>query len=425
MKLIYDISVLGLASYNLRNRTGIARVIEHVALGLKRSGNCDMNFCAYHQLQDHLLCRRYLQTMPELKSVPLIEPPSAKINRYARVADRLYPAPSDRKSTRIIRKILGVLLNNVGAGHDMINIPALASADVFHATFYEIPSVTRTFSRLRKFVTIYDLIPVLFPQYFNQKGEHLLNRVLKSIAQDDWVITISESTKNDLCDYLKFDPARVFVAHLAASDLFHPCTNPDELASARKNYRIPDGPYVLSLCTLEPRKNIDFTIRCFSRLVEEENIADLNLVLVGTKGWDFDTIFKELSHNKKLRERIIVTGFVADEDLAAIYSNASMFVYPSFYEGFGLPPLEAMQCGVPVITSNTSSLPEVVGGAGLMVDPRDGDALCQAMLDVYRRPLLREELSRKSIERARAFSWDACTEATVRAYQTALGGPQT
>ena len=190
---------------------------------------------------------------------------------------------------------------------------------------------------------------------------------------------------------------------------------------ARAKYGILDGPYILSLSTLEPRKNIDHTIRCFARLIRDENIRDLNLVLVGTKGWDFDRIFGELTNHDQLRDRIIVTGYVADEDLSAIYSGARMFVYPSFYEGFGLPPLEAMQCGVPVITSNTSSLPEVVGNAGLMVDPKDGDALCQAMFDIYRQPSLRDDLSRRSIERSRAFSWDICARETVRAYRSALG----
>jgi glycosyltransferase involved in cell wall biosynthesis len=141
---------------------------------------------------------------------------------------------------------------------------------------------------------------------------------------------------------------------------------------------------------------------------------------VGTKGWDFDKIFQELSNLPTLKERVIITGYVADEDLAALYSGAMAFVYPSFYEGFGLPPLEAMQCGVPVITSNTSSLPEVVGDAGIMVAPTDADALCQSMLNLYASSDLRSKMSFKSIEQAKKFSWQNCTEQTIGAYQLAL-----
>ena len=219
---------------------------------------------------------------------------------------------------------------------------------------------------------------------------------------------------------MHINPDRVVVTHWAASELFYLCDNDSEIESVKKKYQIPDAPYVLSLSTLEPRKNIDHTIRCFARLVEQENIHDLYLVLVGTKGWDFEKIFEELANSPKLKDRIIITGYVDDEDLAPLYSGAMAFVYPSFYEGFGLPPLEAMQCGVPVITSNTSSLPEVVGGAGIMVAPTDADALAQSMLDLYNNSDLREQMSFNSIEQAKKFSWQKCTQQTIDAYKAAL-----
>jgi glycosyltransferase involved in cell wall biosynthesis len=121
-----------------------------------------------------------------------------------------------------------------------------------------------------------------------------------------------------------------------------------------------------------------------------------------------------------VRDRIVMTGYVAEDDLAPLYSGALAFVYPSLYEGFGLPPLEAMQCGTPVITSNTSSLPEVVGDAGIMVDPLDQDALCDALSRVHGSAALRRELSRRSLARARQFSWERCIDQTLAAYRTAL-----
>lgn len=176
----------------------------------------------------------------------------------------------------------------------------------------------------------------------------------------------------------------------------------------------------MSLNTLEPRKNLGHLIQCFRKLVYQEKINDLYLVLAGGKGWLYNKLFEEIYRCEALKDRVIVTGYVADEDLAALYSDALAFVYTSFYEGFGLPPLEAMQCGVPVITSNTSSLPEVVGDAGIMVAPTDADMLCHSMLALYTKSSLREAMSLKSLERAKQFSWEKCTQETLAAYKFAL-----
>ena len=143
-------------------------------------------------------------------------------------------------------------------------------------------------------------------------------------------------------------------------------------------------------------------------------------MLVGPKGWDYDLIFKATVEAQNISDYVIFTDFVDDEDLSPLYSGAMAFIYLSLYEGFGLPPLEAMQCGAPVITSNTSSLPEVVGDAGKMFDPMDTDGVCQAILDVYSGPELREKMRQRSLERAKLFGWERCTRETIAAYQTAL-----
>ena len=223
-------------------------------------------------------------------------------------------------------------------------------------------------------------------------------------------------------NYLDFvDPDNVSVTHLAASSLFHPIEDENIIETAKKKYHIPIHPYMLGLSTLEPRKNIELTIRAFTDLVCQEKIKNLNLVLVGGKGWNFDSIFKEVNLTPDVKERVFFTGFVEDKDLSAIYSGSMAFVYPSLYEGFGLPPLEAMQCGIPVITSDNSSLPEVVGDAGIMIDANDKEALCHAVLDLYRSPGLRETMKKKSVKQAKKFSWERCTDETINAYEKALG----
>jgi glycosyltransferase involved in cell wall biosynthesis len=244
---------------------------------------------------------------------------------------------------------------------------------------------------------------------------------VNSLGPEDFSVVISQCTKDDLCNLRPdIDPARVFVTYLAASDTFKPCSDAEQLKLVRKKYSLGDAPYFLSLSTLEPRKNITHTIRSFAKLVIEERLHDLNLVLAGGKGWLYEQIFQEISGLDEVKDRIIVTGYIDDNDLPALYSGALAFVYPSLYEGFGLPPLEAMQCGVPVITSNTSALPEVVGKAGIMLDPHDVDGMCQAMLNLYRNSYTRNSLASQGLARAKEFSWARCTKDTVAAYRTAL-----
>jgi glycosyltransferase involved in cell wall biosynthesis len=295
--------------------------------------------------------------------------------------------------------------------------------DIYHSTIFEIPKQVRDYKHVKPFLTIYDLIPIMYPSFFEVKPKrtHFLNAILESLQIEDWIICISESTKNDLCEYRRVDPFRIFVTPLAADrQVFYPCTSPQRKNIIFEKYSIPDAPFFLGLSTLEPRKNIAHTVKCFLALLAQEKIENVNLVLVGAKGWKYHEIFEAAGCLPELSDRIIFTGFVDDEDLATIYSNALAFIYMSLYEGFGLPPLEAMNCGIPVITSNTSSLPEVVGDAGIMLPPSDRDLLCQAMLKIYSQEGLRNELSVKSLDRCSLFSWNRTCEATIRAYKTAM-----
>ena len=178
---------------------------------------------------------------------------------------------------------------------------------------------------------------------------------------------------------------------------------------------------MLSVCTFEPRKNLRHLVRSFVELLRAHpELSDLTLVLTGGEGWMFGPILAELAGTALPSGRIITTGYVPDADLAPLYSGASAFLYLSRYEGFGLPPLEAMQCGTPVIVSNTSSLPEVVGDAGILLSPDDRDGLCQAILDLHLHPDRRARLAEQSIQRARQFSWAGNVRQTAEVYRLAL-----
>ena len=446
MKVVYDLTVLSYAASTPAARTGINRVVETVARGLAAHPECDLLlYLGAHHAYWNPGFDAYFHTVTagdeDLRRAPLLHPKYRRARwRLSLRQERLNARISDaanlkthiarrdwaaagrelKLSDRVARRLVSGV-DSLMEGLQPRETGRLRSADIFHSPFTSILPQARRAKKARFFLTVYDLIPLLRPDLFEPGPIAAVQSALASLRPGDWVLAISQATKDDLCRLTGIDPSHVFVTHLAASpQTFYRCEDEEQLARVRRKYAIPDGPYLLSLSTLEPRKNIDHVIRNFVRLVEEEKIEDLSLVLVGIKGWKFDAIFDAISQNSKLRERIIVTGFAPDEDLAALYSGAMAFAYLSIYEGFGLPPLEAMQCGVPVITSDNSSLPEVVGDAGIMLDAHDSDGLCQTLRDLYNDPARRGAMSEKSLRQAARFSWGRCVDDTVAAYKTAL-----
>ena len=430
MKVLYDITVLGIGHVNQRSRTGIFRVVENIAMELVKIPDLEIEFCSSESIIELIACQYYLNMTDEFSGIKFHVPDNAKwaislfksVDEYKRKSNLYNKSTFFKKiidflTYRFIWAFQKVSLKN---GIYLQNNPQ--SFDLYHSPFLPLPANLKKHHFKASVITIYDMIPVLFPYYFENRTIESMKKVYESISDKTWVTCISDTTKKDLLEYKygSINPNKVFVTTLAASNYFYKSNNKDWNNECLLNYNIPSQPYVLSLCTFEPRKNIVHSINSFVKMVEKYNINDLNFVLVGNKGWDFDSIFDRLDSCTLPRSRFIVTGFVPDEHLAAIYSEAMMFVYPSFYEGFGLPPLEAMQCGVPVITSNNSSLPEVVGDAAIMIDPNNQLALKDAMYKLYSDEELRQQLSEKGIERSKLFSWKKCADQTVAAYKSSL-----
>ncbi len=265
-------------------------------------------------------------------------------------------------------------------------------------------------------ITVHDLI-----RYFDLKGygafihrpnlrdRFYLNLDYKGIRKAMGIIASSQATKNDLMHYLDIPDERISVVHLGVDHgLFKPVSR-----------RIYNDPYVLFVGSEQPRKNLAQLLKAFSWLKNEPRFKDLKLVKVGRAGGreaDFRRQTMEVIDALGLVSEVIFAEFVPKVDLPAYYSGADVFVLPSLYEGFGFPPLEAMACGCPAVTSNTSSLSEVVGDAGIMVDPYDTDSLAQAMRQVLTNNELRADMVRKGLEQAKKFSWEKAAEQTQEVY---------
>ncbi len=267
-------------------------------------------------------------------------------------------------------------------------------------------------------VTVHDLSFVRYPQMFTRAKRMYLQQFTRwTLARAQAVIADSASTRRDLIELLGAPEERVVVVHAGIDEELAPATDEEALEAFRQRHDLPRE-MILFLGTLEPRKNIPTLIEAYGQLYRAGRIAH-TLVIAGGKGWLYDEVYATVER-LGLQDAVRFTGYVAAEELPLWYSAADLFCYPSFYEGFGLPPLEAMACGTPVITSNVSSLPEVVGDAGLLVDPHDAQALAQAIEQVLGDHALHERLRHAGLERAASFSWRACAEGTSAAYHRVL-----
>lgn len=270
-------------------------------------------------------------------------------------------------------------------------------------------------------VTVHDLSFLFYPQGFRAMNRFYLRLFARlSVQRARRVIAVSESTKRDLVRQYGLLPGKVDIVHNGVDPIFRvmPAT---QVAAFRAKHALPER-FILFVGTLEPRKNVSRLMEAYARLPSTRP----PLLLVGGKGWLYDEVFA-CAQTLGLNNEMVFVGYVPIEDLPLWYNAAELFVYPSLYEGFGLPPLEAMACGTPVITSETSSLPEVVGGAALCIDPTDTEALAAAMQQALADADLREQMRSTGLAQARGFSWQATALGTVASYRRALsveGGGQ-
>lgn len=281
---------------------------------------------------------------------------------------------------------------------------------LYHGTNYDLPQFPG-----KKIVTIHDLSILTMPEFHPiERVNFLAKEIKRSIDNADAIITDSLFIKEEIVEHFKIDQKHIHVVNLAHSGEFF---QRDELATLNtlNKYGLSHGQYTLYAGTIEPRKNISNLINSYSRLPQTIR-SKYPLVLVGHKGWNNEGIF-ELIENAQKEGWLIYLGFVTEDDLPLLYSGARLFAFPSIYEGFGLPVLEAMASGVPVVSSNRSSLPEVCGDAALLCDPNDIEGLTAALLSGVTDENWRNAAINKGLTRAQSFSWARCGDETIDIYE--------
>ena len=288
--------------------------------------------------------------------------------------------------------------------------------DVYHAPHYVLPVAVRS----RSVVTIHDCIHLMFPQYLPNRAAYAYARgaMWSAARRSDRILTVSEASKRDILHFFNVPPDKISVVYNAIDERIWEEPPPEDIARVRERFQL-DQRFVLYAGTIKPHKNLVRLIEAFAQLRKGE-FEELKLLIIGDEISKLPALRRAV-HSYKLHKHVRFLGFLPDETLAALYRLASLFVFPSLYEGFGLPPLEAMASGTPVVTSNVSSLPEVAGDAAVLVDPYDVSSIVEGMRRVLSDSALANELRRKGLIRARDFSWARSVARTHEIYQL-VGG---
>ena len=301
---------------------------------------------------------------------------------------------------------------------DQLTLPRLAGkhkVDLLHQPCFSAPFIFKG----PVVITIHDIISILFPENIPFASRMFYSKWMPfSYRKATKIITISHSTQNDIVRVLKIPKEKITVIHNGVDEKFKIKVSAGKIKEVKAKYKIP-GDYILHIGTLEPRKNLGFLIDAFSKAIADRKNQSLNLVVTGKRGWYFEDLFEKVA-KLGLKEKVIFTGYVDEDDKAALYQGARIFAFPSLYEGFGLPPLEAMVSGIPVISSDTSSMPEVVGDAGILLKPNNLEGWVKAITKINGDDEFHKQLSQKSEIQADGFSWKKTAQQTIDVYHQAI-----
>lgn len=424
LNILYDATLLREFFNKNSSRSGIFWVAYNILIELAKNENFNVylyssNIDEYLKLKNILLNNK-----TTLKNCKLFYNVSLLREILIFLKEKKHHYKSKKK--KIKKFFINIVINFYKIFLDFIyffkkenNNISLKNINVFFSPIFLVPEEIQQYKNIQCYTVLHDTIPLIFSEYYPdiQAGNSWFLDLINSNFNKDnrsHFFAVSKCTKNDFIKYVpSINANKITIMPIATSQIFYPEKNEEKLNKILNKYNVSQnqrGKYIFSLCTLEPRKNLVFTIKCFIKFIKENNINDLYFYLGGGH-WDYfmEILEKEIDNLNEYKDKIVKLGYVDDEDLNILYNHSLFFTYISLYEGFGMPPLEAMSCGVPVITSNTSSIPEVVGDSAIMIDPKDEKVCINAMKDLYYNENLRNELSIKGLEQAKKFSWDKTT----------------
>ena len=317
----------------------------------------------------------------------------------------------ERIVSRFVRRLPGRLTELL---LERLSVPIeflLGKIDIFHGPCYFVPSSLHC----KSIVTIHDLMFLRHPEFLRQEWVASLNKdIYASVKRADAVITVSNFTKGEIIELLNVPADKIKVIYNGIASCFYPVQDRLKIEDIKSKYGIK-SPYLIFVGNIEPKKNIETLILACAEL-RKSTTYKYPLVVVGKKAWHFETVW-EVVKQLHGEEDTIFTDVVDGNDLPLLYSGAELFIFPSLFEGFGIPVIEAMACGTPVVASNRTSIPEISGDAALLYDPLNVDEMRGAMYNVLSNPSLRGQLVEKGFERAKYFSWEKTARETLKLYQ--------
>lgn len=342
--------------------------------------------------------------------------------------DNFYYSFFSRKDDHIKLEKLAPFSENIGANIAHFSGLLYRTASVIlpipHKWFFKQKSdITHFFNYIappgvdgKTVITVHDMVYRTYPETVRGRTKKILDMGLaSSMKRADMIVTVSEFSKSEIIRYFPQHEAKIRVVPCGVDlDRFKPCQQPERIPEVKKKLGI-EGEYFLYVGTIEPRKNLERLINAYNIFCQREKDAP-KLVLAGGKGWLYDGIFQRVT-DLKLEEKVLFTQYIPDEDMNPLMCGALAFVFPSIYEGFGIPPLEAMACGVPVLASNAASLPEVTGDCAVTCDPYSAEEIAEGLHRLYSDSELRTDLSRRGLERAKTLTWDSSAEKLYSVYK--------
>jgi glycosyltransferase involved in cell wall biosynthesis len=423
IKLIYDVSVILLGEKYSYARTGIYFCSYNILKKLR----CNPLFDIYLFAHDKQLIPISKNT-EVFKGLTFIKLNDHDISSYKNNISFHLKTIINSKNIflkflcllKIIKNVLYLSFNTIFRNiYNISKKRKLKKIDAFFCLYYYFPQIINNYN-IKKFILIYDMLPILFPNHYSEELICTFKNIMtRFVDKETYFFTISECTKRDFIKYFgeNLDKSKITVTYISSANDFESKYDKQAIKYIENKYKVNTGQnkYIFSFCLLDHRKNLIFTVKCFVKFIQKNNINDLCFLLGGIQYENFSKLFNNTMDEfpENYRSKIIRLGYVDDADVNLLYSNSLFFTFISQYEGFGMPLLEAMQAGTPVISSNNSSLPEVVGDAAITIDYDDEEACISAMEKYYFNEDLRQAYIKKGFERAKLFSWDKTVDLMI------------